>query len=88
MQRGFLTTTVIIMDSTGAHSRSTCSSRIVSEEGFMKSVKPINFLKIRASWGVNGNDKIGDFKYVSTVGGGRNSNNVEILATGNFAAKV
>jgi TonB-linked SusC/RagA family outer membrane protein len=45
---------------------------IVSEEGFMKSVKPINFLKIRASWGVNGNDKIGDFKYVSTVGGGRN----------------
>jgi TonB-dependent starch-binding outer membrane protein SusC len=35
-------------------------------------VKPINFLKIRGSWGVNGNDQIGDFKYVSTVGGGRN----------------
>jgi len=33
MQRGFLTTTVIIMDSTGAHSRSTCRSRLVSEEG-------------------------------------------------------
>jgi TonB-dependent starch-binding outer membrane protein SusC len=45
---------------------------IVSEERFLKSVKPINFLKIRASWGVNGNDQIGDFKYVSTVGGGRN----------------
>ncbi|MEN9612695.1 MAG: hypothetical protein RLZZ628_3509, partial [Bacteroidota bacterium] len=45
---------------------------IVSEEGFLKSVKPINFLKIRASWGINGNDQIGDFKYVSTVGGGRN----------------
>jgi TonB-dependent starch-binding outer membrane protein SusC len=45
---------------------------IVSEEGFLKNVKPINFLKIRGSWGVNGNDQIGDFKYVSTVGGGRN----------------
>jgi TonB-dependent starch-binding outer membrane protein SusC len=45
---------------------------IVSEESFLKSVKPINFLKIRASWGVNGNDQIGDFRYVSTVGGGRN----------------
>ncbi|MEO0044504.1 MAG: hypothetical protein RL329_3952, partial [Bacteroidota bacterium] len=45
---------------------------VVSEEGFLKSVKPINFLKIRGSWGVNGNDQIGDFKYVSTVGGGRN----------------
>jgi TonB-dependent starch-binding outer membrane protein SusC len=45
---------------------------IVSEESFLKNVKPINFLKIRGSWGVNGNDQIGDFKYVSTVGGGRN----------------
>jgi TonB-dependent starch-binding outer membrane protein SusC len=45
---------------------------ILSEEGFMKNIKPINFLKIRASWGVNGSDNIGDFRYVSTVGGGRN----------------
>jgi TonB-dependent starch-binding outer membrane protein SusC len=45
---------------------------ILSEEGFMKGIKPINFLKMRASWGVNGNDQIGDFRYVATVGGGRN----------------
>jgi TonB-dependent starch-binding outer membrane protein SusC len=45
---------------------------IVSEEGFFKQIKPINFLKIRASWGINGSDQIGDFRYVSTVGGGRN----------------
>ena len=45
---------------------------VLSEESFMKKIKPINFLKIRASWGVNGNDKIGSFRYVSTVGGGRN----------------
>jgi TonB-dependent starch-binding outer membrane protein SusC len=45
---------------------------VLSEEDFIKNIKPINFLKVRASWGVNGNDKIGDFRYVSTVGGGRN----------------
>lgn len=45
---------------------------ILSEEGFLRNLKPINFLKIRASWGINGNDQIGDFRYVSTVGGGRN----------------
>ena len=45
---------------------------VLSEEAFIKNITPINFLKIRASWGVNGSDKIGDFRYVSTVGGGRN----------------
>lgn len=45
---------------------------ILTEESFMKNITPINFMKIRASWGVNGNDQIGDFRYVSTVGGGRN----------------
>jgi TonB-dependent starch-binding outer membrane protein SusC len=45
---------------------------VLSEEGFVKNIKAINFLKIRASWGVNGSDNIGDFRYVSTVGGGRN----------------
>jgi TonB-dependent starch-binding outer membrane protein SusC len=45
---------------------------VLSEEDFIKNIKPINFLKIRASWGVTGSDRIGDFRYVSTVGGGRN----------------
>jgi TonB-dependent starch-binding outer membrane protein SusC len=45
---------------------------VLSEEDFVKNIRPINFLKLRASWGVNGSDKIGDFRYVSTVGGGRN----------------
>jgi TonB-dependent starch-binding outer membrane protein SusC len=45
---------------------------VLSEEDFIKNIKPINFLKLRASWGVNGNDNIGNFRYVSTVGGGRN----------------
>lgn len=45
---------------------------VVTEESFLKSNPLINFFKIRASWGVNGNDQIGDFRFVSTVGGGRN----------------
>ena len=45
---------------------------ILTEEHFLKGITPINFLKLRASWGINGNDQIGDFRYVSTVGGGRN----------------
>lgn len=45
---------------------------ILSEESFMKNIAPINFLKMRASWGINGSDQIGDFRYVATVGGGRN----------------
>ena len=44
---------------------------VVTEEDFLRNNPSINFLKIRASWGVNGNDQIGDFRYVSTVGGGR-----------------
>ncbi len=45
---------------------------VLSEENFMENVSPINFFKIRGSWGVNGNEKIGNFRYVSTVGGSRN----------------
>ena len=45
---------------------------IVSDENFFTNSGTVNFLKIRASWGVNGNDQIGDFRFVSTVGGARN----------------
>ncbi|MDQ1296069.1 MAG: hypothetical protein QG611_47, partial [Bacteroidota bacterium] len=38
---------------------------IVSEENFFKSVLPqINFFKLRASYGMTGNDKIGDYQYL------------------------
>lgn len=45
---------------------------VTSEEGFLAGNSTINFLKFRGSWGVNGSDRIGDFRFVSTVGGGRN----------------
>lgn len=44
---------------------------VLTEENFLRKNNFLNFLKIRASYGVNGNDRIGDFRYVSTVGGGR-----------------
>jgi TonB-linked SusC/RagA family outer membrane protein len=45
---------------------------VASREGFWPSNKVVTFLKVRGSYGVTGNDAIGDFQYVSTVSGGRN----------------
>lgn len=45
---------------------------ILSDEAFLSNNNVINFFKLRGSWGVNGSDAIGDFRFVSTVGGGRN----------------
>lgn len=45
---------------------------VVTEEEFFANNDYVNFFKIRGSWGINGNDKIGDFRFVSTIGGFRN----------------
>lgn len=45
---------------------------VVSKEDFFPTNNTVSFLKIRGSYGVTGNDAIGNFRYVSTVGGGRN----------------
>ena len=45
---------------------------IVSEEDFLKDIKPISFLKLRASYGLTGNANIGDYAYMgvyNTSGG-------------------
>jgi TonB-linked SusC/RagA family outer membrane protein len=42
---------------------------VISREGFMSSLEDkIDILKIRASWGQNGNENIGDFGYTSIIG--------------------
>lgn len=44
---------------------------ILSQEDFMNGLRNhIDFLKLRASWGQNGNENIGDFKYTSLIGNG------------------
>jgi TonB-dependent starch-binding outer membrane protein SusC len=42
-------------------------SWMLTEENFMPELGPVNFIKLRASWGVNGNDRIGNYQYVSTI---------------------
>ena len=42
---------------------------VVTNENFMESARSwMNFLKLRASWGQNGNCQIGNFYYVSNIG--------------------
>jgi len=40
----------------------------ISQEPFLKDVKFINDLKIRAGWGIVGNDNIGSYAYLARVG--------------------
>ncbi|GHU57906.1 SusC/RagA family TonB-linked outer membrane protein [Bacteroidia bacterium] len=42
---------------------------VITNEGFMESArdKGLDFLKIRASWGQNGNSRIDNFQYLATV---------------------
>lgn len=42
---------------------------IASNEGFLEDSKTIDFLKFRASYGILGNDRIPDFRYVSLLNG-------------------
>jgi TonB-dependent starch-binding outer membrane protein SusC len=46
---------------------------VPSKENFWPVGNAVNFLKIRAGYGINGNDQsLADFQYISTVSGGRN----------------
>jgi TonB-dependent starch-binding outer membrane protein SusC len=40
---------------------------IISEEGFFPQLDALDILKLRASWGINGNDDIGLYQYISTI---------------------
>jgi TonB-dependent starch-binding outer membrane protein SusC len=42
-------------------------SWLVTEEAFMPELGPVNFVKLRASWGINGNQEIGDYQFVSPI---------------------
>ncbi|MFC6100229.1 TonB-dependent receptor [Olivibacter domesticus] len=42
----------------------------ISEEEFLKGNRLLNQLKVRTSWGLTGNQEIGDFAYQSTYNGG------------------
>lgn len=42
---------------------------ILSEEKFLQNVKPLNFLKLRASYGITGNDQIDPYRWRTAMGG-------------------
>ncbi|MBD8488023.1 TonB-dependent receptor [Echinicola sp. CAU 1574] len=45
---------------------------VASQEDFWPTNAVLNFLKVRGGYGVVGNDNIGDFAFLSTIGSGRN----------------
>lgn len=45
---------------------------VTSSESFWPSNNYVNFLKVRGGYGVVGNDNLGDFRFLSTIGAGRN----------------
>ena len=47
---------------------SVAASWLISNEGFMKDQKVVSFLKLRASYGVTGNNNIPAYKYLATYG--------------------
>jgi TonB-dependent starch-binding outer membrane protein SusC len=52
---------------------------VISKEDFMSNISNIiNNLKLRASWGQNGNENIGDFGYTSVIG----NQNIYYFGTG------
>lgn len=57
---------------------------VVSEEGFMKDLGLVNFLKLRASWGQNGNQQISNYGFTSAIVNGLNYTfgNNETLSNG------
>jgi len=56
-------------DNAVAYFPSTTLGWIMSEESFMKDVEFVNFLKVRASYGILGSDKIGDYRYIGKLDG-------------------
>jgi len=45
---------------------------VLTRENFIPTNNVLNFLKLRGGYGVVGNDGIGDFAFLSTIGSGRN----------------
>ncbi|WP_345952345.1 TonB-dependent receptor [Mucilaginibacter sp. PAMB04168] len=63
---------------------------IVSQESFFKNnISWIEYLKLRGSWGIKGNDQIGGrrFAYLTTVGGGNGSYTFGIDANNGFGGR-
>ena len=54
----------------------------LSEEKFIKEIPWIDNLKLRASWGILGNDRIGNYLYIPTISLGQNQPLNGVVANG------
>ena len=56
---------------------------VASDEDFLKNNELFDLIKVRASYGILGNDRIGDYRYISLLNRGSNYyfNNNEIIGT-------
>lgn len=68
---------------------------VISNEEFMKSTENwLDFLKLRASWGQNGNCSVATFQYLSLIasnntwGGYSFGDSMDVVSTGSYAYKL
>jgi TonB-dependent starch-binding outer membrane protein SusC len=63
---------------------------VLSQETFLQNSNVIDFLKIRASWGQNGNQEIGDYRWASTIatGAGYSFGDGTVFTSGSIPATV
>jgi TonB-linked SusC/RagA family outer membrane protein len=60
----------------------------ISNENFLKDVQTINDLKLRAGWGLVGNDNIGNYGWAGTVGSGGNYPIGGVTQPGTYPAQI
>ena len=60
----------------------------ISNENFMKGVESINELKLRAGWGLVGNDNIGNYAWYQTVAAGTNYPIGGAAQPGNYPSSI
>ncbi|WP_224997140.1 TonB-dependent receptor [Cesiribacter sp. SM1] len=60
----------------------------ISEEGFLRDISALTDLKIRAGWGIVGNDAIGTYGYIGRVGSGGNYPIGGVVMPGTYPASI
>ena len=67
---------------------------VISNESFMSGIKWLDFLKLRASWGQNGNCNVSTFQYLSLItsnngyGGYTFGDSMDLISTGSYAYRL
>lgn len=60
----------------------------ISQESFLENVEALSELKLRAGWGIVGNDNINTYQYLATVGSGGNYPIGGVIMPGTYPASI